>query len=329
MNNNKRICNMYSHKSLLLFLTAAVTMVIVNFSARAALIPRGNGMVYDDVQHLTWLQDANYAATTGYAAGGYMSWGIAYDWAQTVTVGGFSDWRMPSTAEFQNMFMSANGLGNATPSIRNTGPFTNVQFSLIGGYWTTNFFMLATPDGLTAEYYYYNDTYLGWSYQIDGGGAYFVWPVRSGDIAHPTNTITIGISPAGTGTAVGAGKYPASFTTTLTAAPNNGYIFQSWTVGGQVVSTANPYVFLATNDTALVANFSLPPNPPIQMSSSGAHSFTLVWPTNYAGFTLQQNSSLRTTNWTTAVESVGIVGVNYQVTISTTNGSRFFRLRHP
>jgi len=147
------------------------------------LIQRGNGMVYDDVMHVTWLQDANYAATTGFAPGGYMIWSTASDWAQnTVTVGGYTDWRLPSTAEFQNMFMSANGLGNSVVGLTNAGPFINVQFSLTGGYWATNFFMLASSDGLNAEYYYYNDMQLGWSYQMDGGGAYFAWPVRSGDV---------------------------------------------------------------------------------------------------------------------------------------------------
>ena len=31
--------------------------------AQAALIDRGGGMIYDDVQNITWLQNWNYAAT--------------------------------------------------------------------------------------------------------------------------------------------------------------------------------------------------------------------------------------------------------------------------
>lgn len=302
----------------------------ISETVKATLIPRGNGMVYDDVMHVTWLQDANYAKTTGFATGGYMIWSTASDWAQNnVTVGGFTDWRLPSTAEFQNMFMSANGLGNSHVGLTNSGPFTNVQFSFTGGYWATNYFMMYSSDGYNAEYYYYNSMQLGWSYQLDGGGAYFAWPVRAGDIAHPTNTITTSISPAGAGAATGAGLYPASFATTLLATANAGYVFQSWKVNGQVVSTTNQYVFVATNNTVLVANFILNPNPPMELQPAGAHSFTIVWPTNYAGFTLQQNAALNTTNWTTATESVGVVGVNYQATVSTTNGPRYFRLRHP
>jgi hypothetical protein len=59
------------------------------------------------------------------------------------------------------------------------------------------------------------------------------------------------------------------------------------------------------------------------------HALVLAWPTNFSGFTLQQNSDLRTTNWTTAAETVSPVGTNYQSTILTTNGPRFFRLMHP
>jgi hypothetical protein len=73
---------------------------------------------------------------------------------------------------------------------------------------------------------------------------------------------------------------------------------------------------------------SLPP-PVLQMTRSSANSLQLTWPTNYSGCVLQQNASLRTTNWVGASEAVSNVGANYQVTITTTNGPRFFRLRQP
>lgn len=41
--------------------------------AQAALWDRGNGMIYDDVLNVTWLQDANYAKTSGYHATGRMT----------------------------------------------------------------------------------------------------------------------------------------------------------------------------------------------------------------------------------------------------------------
>lgn len=38
---------------------------VVFGNAQATLIDRGSGLIYDDVQNLTWLQDASYFATSG------------------------------------------------------------------------------------------------------------------------------------------------------------------------------------------------------------------------------------------------------------------------
>lgn len=51
-------------------------------SANATLIDRGNGMIYDSDQALTWLQDANYAKTSGYDADGRMTWDAATTWGR-------------------------------------------------------------------------------------------------------------------------------------------------------------------------------------------------------------------------------------------------------
>ena len=67
----------------------------VTTSANAALIDRGNGMIYDSDQNLTWLQDANYAKTSGYDADGRMTWDAATTWASDLVFGGYDDWRLP------------------------------------------------------------------------------------------------------------------------------------------------------------------------------------------------------------------------------------------
>lgn len=46
-------------------------------AAQAALHGRGGGLLYDDVLDVTWLQDANYAKTSGYDADGWMTWSAA------------------------------------------------------------------------------------------------------------------------------------------------------------------------------------------------------------------------------------------------------------
>lgn len=69
---------------------------LVSGAAQATLVDRGGGMLYDNVLNVTWLQDANYAKTSGYDADGLMSWGAATTWAANLVYGGFNDWRLAS-----------------------------------------------------------------------------------------------------------------------------------------------------------------------------------------------------------------------------------------
>jgi hypothetical protein len=64
--------------------------------AQAALVDRGGGLIYDTDLNITWLQDANYARTSGYDADGRMSWANAKAWAENLVYGGFDDWRLPT-----------------------------------------------------------------------------------------------------------------------------------------------------------------------------------------------------------------------------------------
>ncbi len=72
--------------------------------AQARLFDRGGGLIYDDVLKITWLQDANYAATSGYVAYGGMNWNAARAWADglsyydSVRQVTWSDWRLPSVS---------------------------------------------------------------------------------------------------------------------------------------------------------------------------------------------------------------------------------------
>ncbi|AFL73274.1 DUF1566 domain-containing protein [Thiocystis violascens] len=96
------------------YATMALLTLGVN-SAQAALIDRGSGLIYDDVLNITWLKDANFAVTSGYAAtavdtissdandniytNGSMGWGAAMTWASNLEYGGFTDWRLPSAVD--------------------------------------------------------------------------------------------------------------------------------------------------------------------------------------------------------------------------------------
>jgi len=71
-------------------------------AAQATLIDRGGGLIYDDVLNITWLQDANYAETSGYDADGWMNWADANAWAaglvyhDSVRNVDLSGWRLPT-----------------------------------------------------------------------------------------------------------------------------------------------------------------------------------------------------------------------------------------
>lgn len=77
-------------------------------SAEAALVSRLNGAaVYDTDFNITWLTDANLAASntfgvSGINASGTMNWGTAQNWIgamNTASYLGYSDWRLPTTLQ--------------------------------------------------------------------------------------------------------------------------------------------------------------------------------------------------------------------------------------
>lgn len=71
---------------------AGVLVLVMGLSGSgmvsAALVDRGNGLIYDNVLDITWLQDAGL--------GGLRTWTDAVSWADGLVFEGFDDWRLPS-----------------------------------------------------------------------------------------------------------------------------------------------------------------------------------------------------------------------------------------
>ena len=88
-------------KKLTIF-SSIITAGLFTTSSQAALYDRGNGMIFDDTLNITWLQDADYAKTSGYDADGKMSWSQANDWADGLVYDGYSDWRLPNIIDLGN-----------------------------------------------------------------------------------------------------------------------------------------------------------------------------------------------------------------------------------
>jgi len=116
---------------------AVMLLVFSNLSsAEAGLTDMGGGLIYDSDLNIIWLQDANYAMTSGYDADGKMVWDDAKTWAENLsyTVGNvtYTDWRLPTTdtscsgsnctgSEMGHLFY----IEGVTSS--SSGVFTNVQ----------------------------------------------------------------------------------------------------------------------------------------------------------------------------------------------------------
>ena len=190
-----------------------VVLILLSNTVRAELIDRGNGLIYDTVLDITWLQDANYAQTSGYDDDGKMTWYEATVWADQLVYEGFDDWRLASINisagtpigtidsfsslincyeeteevcrdnEYGYMFLynlggwvGDNLTGNQT-SLSGV-ELNNIQF----GYWSND------------QYY---DFYEAFVFFFSGGGMIYdgktshwaAWAVRAGDIDDPSCSI--------------------------------------------------------------------------------------------------------------------------------------------
>jgi len=191
----------------------ACAFTFVGATANAALVSRlGGQAVYDTDLNITWLADANLAAsntfgTAGIDSSGFMTWDTANTWIGNMNAAnylGFHDWRLPitpqpdSTCSGQTSDVPPQGVGTgctgsemghlfytefgatANNSVLTTGnptelaKFTNVQ---TGFYWSGTEF--APFPSFT--------WFFGFSSGVqDASGrlnSFFAWAVRSGDVS--------------------------------------------------------------------------------------------------------------------------------------------------
>jgi alpha-tubulin suppressor-like RCC1 family protein len=87
-----------------------------------------------------------------------------------------------------------------------------------------------------------------------------------------TFTISTSPNPAAGGATTGGGTFVAGDSVTVVASPAFGYGFSSWTEGGDTVSTAPAYRFMASADRVLVANFVLTSFLGSDVSAGESHS---------------------------------------------------------
>ena len=167
--------------------------------------------------------------------------------------------------------------------------------------------------------------FLNWT---EGGSevstdASYTFPIASNRnlVANFIQTFSVATSPspAGGGSASGAGTYDTGTLVTVTASPAANYQFVNWTVGGGEVSTNASYTFTVSGNTTLVANFALitysvttSPSPPGSGTTGGGGTYN-----SGATATVTATPALnyRFVNWT---ESGGEVSTNPSYTFTVT-----------
>ena len=210
---------------------AFLTSASITGIAHASLIARDGGMVYDDVNNITWAADANLFHTQALgnsnlvneiilANGGVihdtpnaydpsgtytltaadfntnsgeMTWWGAQAWANNLSLGGYSDWNLPTTADAANPNNYGNNIttsqmgdlfynqlgGVSFTSINTThnanyNLFTNVQSHV---YWSSSEY---AADPINAWNFY---TYVGTQFNGVKSSQRYTFAVRSGDVA--------------------------------------------------------------------------------------------------------------------------------------------------
>ena len=117
--------------------------------------------VTDNLTGLMWTKNANLP-------GGYKTWQQALDYANGLSLCGYTDWRLPNVNELESLINA--GQGNSATWL-NTQGFINVQSYY---YWS------ATSYAYYSSYAWIVYMWYGYVYSYYKTSSYYVWPVRSG-----------------------------------------------------------------------------------------------------------------------------------------------------
>jgi hypothetical protein len=166
---------------LLVFLCGLLLVFCPVETGNATLWDRGGGLIYDDVLDITWLQDANYAQTSGYDGDGLMAWGDAVAWADSLVYGGYDDWRLSTTPGTTTGYINEGEMGHLYYdegiSSSNPGPFINVEYYY---YWS------GAEYASSPAYAWYFNFALGFQdFDVKDYYHYYAWAVRPGDVSAP------------------------------------------------------------------------------------------------------------------------------------------------
>jgi hypothetical protein len=197
--------------------------------------------------------------------------------------------------------------------------------SCLGYYQLTNSVALAT------ELYNNGDNAPGIAFASDGQGSLGVLP--GGYLYGPTGNVSV-ISGDSIRYDILYDGNNLTVTLTDTNTPSDTYT-TNYVVGPLSAIVGGDSAFIgftaATGGTTAIqtiANFSFTPIPVLSAAESNG-SVVITWPTAIGGYSLQQSSSLSSTNWTTVPGPFNVVSNQYQHVASSPTGNQFYRLVVP
>lgn len=186
----------------LLTLCVVVSLIGISGNAGALLLDRGGGLIYDEDQDITWLQNSGYAVATGDArADTRMNWSQAVEWVDeleyydSVRDVMLSDWRLPKTPDNPSVplglstginittsemgYMYYVNLGNQAgyQGLQNAGPFN--YYSLT--HW--NLWSDATQLMGYAYLFAFDTGTQDKTQMASGQYGHLPWAVMDGDVA--------------------------------------------------------------------------------------------------------------------------------------------------
>lgn len=148
-----------------------------------------------------------------------------------------------------------------------------------------------------------------------------------------TYTIALSSSPLAGGTTGGGGTKTHGSSVTATAVANSGYVFVKWTENGDTVSSSSSYIFTASGNRTLVANFTLGCPEAQDDESFGVRTNRFGFNINWASgrvVVVEACTNLNTTNWLPIVTNTMGGGPCYFSDPQWTNYvGRYYRIRSP
>lgn len=194
----------------------AAVLLICTANVNAALESRlGGQVVYDSDLNITWLANANLAATntfgvSGISSNGSMNWNTAQNWIgvmNSTSYLGYNDWRLPVTLQPDASCQNAGFWANCTGSemghlfyqelggifMQSITTTHNANFNLFQNIQDHNFYWSSTtidmtPAGYPADLgHLYSAYFFEFYYGFQGAAAtngnnYLALAVRSGDV---------------------------------------------------------------------------------------------------------------------------------------------------